>query len=106
MLDIDPDQHSFHGDFFFATPVILVVEFCELNQKTTKNKRTKTGKSIKIGTGNVHSSVGDPDPVPYVFGPPGSVSVSARYGSGSESGFGSFNHQAKIVRKNFIPLVL
>ncbi len=39
----------------------------------------------------VRTSVADPDP--YVFGPPGSGSVSQRYGSGS------FHHQAKIVRK-------
>jgi|LakMenE01Jun11ns_1017448.scaffolds.fasta_scaffold8136458_1 hypothetical protein len=32
-------------------------------------------------------SVGDPDPEadPYVFGPPGSESVSTRYGSGKNS---------------------
>jgi hypothetical protein len=39
------------------------------------------------------SSVADPDP--RVFGPPGSGSISQRYGSGS----GSFYHYAKIVRK-------
>ncbi len=39
------------------------------------------------------SSVADRDP--YDFGPPGSGSVSQRYGSGS----GSFYDQAKIVRK-------
>ncbi len=46
-------------------------------------------------------SIADPDP--YVFGPPGSGSVSQcqLYGSGS----GSFYHQAKIVRKTFIPNV-
>jgi predicted RND superfamily exporter protein len=38
-------------------------------------------------------SVVDPDP--YVFGPPGSGSISKRYGSGSRS----FYHQAKLVRK-------
>jgi hypothetical protein len=37
------------------------------------------------------SSVGDPDPKPdpqdpHVFGPPGSGSISQRYGSGSGSG--------------------
>jgi hypothetical protein len=41
------------------------------------------------------------DPLdPYVFGPPGSGSVSQRYWSGS------FYHQAKIVRKTLIPTVL
>jgi hypothetical protein len=44
------------------------------------------------------SSVWDPDP--YVFEPPGSGSVSQRYG------YGSFYHQAKIVRKTLIPAVL
>jgi hypothetical protein len=40
------------------------------------------------------TSVGDPTPQdPYVFGPPG-------------SGFGSFNHQAKIGSKTLIPTVL
>ncbi len=47
----------------------------------------------------------DPDPNPdpsdpYVFGPPGSGSVSQRYASGS------FYHQAKIVRKTLIPTAL
>jgi hypothetical protein len=37
------------------------------------------------------TSVADPDP--YVLGPPGSGSVSKRYG------FGSFYHQAKIASK-------
>ncbi len=42
----------------------------------------------------------DPDPDLYVFEPPraGSGSVSQKYGSGS----GSFHHQAKIVKKNFL----
>jgi hypothetical protein len=46
-----------------------------------------------------------PDPVPSIFGPPGSECVSERYGSGSVSqkyGSGSFHHQAKIVRKTFL----
>ncbi len=42
-------------------------------------------------------SVPDP-PDPRVFGPPGSGSISQRYGSGS--GPGSFYHHAKIIRKN------
>jgi hypothetical protein len=44
------------------------------------------------------ASVADQDPQdPYVLGPPGSGSgsISTRYGSGS----GSFQNQAKIVRK-------
>ncbi len=46
--------------------------------------------------------VAGPDPDPYVFGPPGSGSVGQRYGSG----YGSFYHQAKTVRKPLIPTVL
>jgi hypothetical protein len=45
---------------------------------------------------NVRFSVVDPDP--NIFGPPGSGSISTRSGS--------FNHQAKIVRKTLIPTVL
>ncbi len=45
----------------------------------------------------VSSSVPDPDP--RVFGPPGSGSISQSYGSW----YGSFHHQAKIVRKTLIP---
>jgi hypothetical protein len=47
-------------------------------------------------------SVADPNPDPpdpHVFGPPGSGSISQRYGSG----YGSFYHQTKIVRKTLIP---
>ncbi len=54
-------------------------------------------------------SVADPDPNPdpdppdqNVFGPPGSGSISQRYGSGS----GSFYYHAKIVRKTLIPTIL
>jgi hypothetical protein len=48
------------------------------------------------------SSLGDP----YVFGPPGSASVSHKYGSDSGSGSGSFHHQAKEIRKTLISAVL
>ncbi len=51
------------------------------------------------------SSVPEPHPDPpdpHVFGPPGSGSISQRYGSGS----GSFYQQAKIIRKTLIPTVL
>jgi hypothetical protein len=54
------------------------------------------------------TSVADPDqnpdpegPDPNIFGPPGSGSISQRYGSGS----GSFCH-AKTVRKTLIPTIL
>ncbi len=49
----------------------------------------------------------DPDPPdPHVFGPPGSGSISQRYGLGFGSGSGSFYHQAKIIRKTLIPTAL
>jgi hypothetical protein len=52
------------------------------------------------------SSVANPDPDPHDFGPPGSGSISQRYGFGSVSGSGSFYHHAKIVRKTLIPTIL
>jgi hypothetical protein len=48
---------------------------------------------------SVSSSVAEPDPDlwdPYLFGRSGSGSISQKYGSGS------FNHQAKIVKKTLI----
>jgi hypothetical protein len=53
-----------------------------------------------VSTPTVTRSVADPDPNPHVFGPPGSGSISQRYGSGS------FYHHAKIVRKTLIPTIL
>jgi hypothetical protein len=63
-----------------------------------------------INARRVITSVTEPDlepdlypdlyPDPYVFGSPGSGYVSMRYRSGS------VYHQAKIVRKTFIPTVL
>jgi hypothetical protein len=50
---------------------------------------TKNFSNIKL-----LNNVADPE----VFGPPGSGSLSTRYGSGYES----FYHQAKIVRKILI----
>jgi hypothetical protein len=54
----------------------------------------------KVCTLYQYSPDPNPDPDPHVFGPPGSGSISQRYGSGS------FFHQAIIVRKTFIPTVL
>jgi hypothetical protein len=56
-------------------------------------------------------SVADPDPNPdppdpHVFGPPGSGSISQKYGPGSGSGSRYFYHSAKIVRKTLIFSVL
>ncbi len=52
--------------------------------------------------GKPSGSVEDPSPDPSVFGSSGFVSISQRYGSG----YGSFYHQAKIVRKTLISTVL
>ncbi len=52
----------------------------------------------------VRKSVPDPYPDSHIFGPPGSYSISQRYGGGS--GSGSFYQKAKMVRKTLIPTVL
>jgi hypothetical protein len=79
------------------------------NRKLQNAKKVNRNLSYKSGLGIrkkfreifvLQISVGDP--APYVFRPPGSGSISTRYGSGSES----FYNQAKIVRKTFIPPVL
>jgi hypothetical protein len=60
-------------------------------------------KTLNLGpVKNDITSVADPNPDPHVFGPPGSGSISQRYGSGSRSGSGSgsFYHQAKKSKKN------
>jgi hypothetical protein len=44
----------------------------------------------------------DPNPDPHVFGPPGSKSGSTSQRNES----GSFYHEAKIVRKTLLPIVL
>ncbi len=61
--------------------------------------RLKLLKELKSSMMNCKNSVADPNPAdPYVFGLPGSGSISQRYGS--------FYHQAKIVRKTLIPTAL
>jgi hypothetical protein len=50
---------------------------------------------VKLQNPNISVS----DPGPYAFGPPGSGSISQRYGSGS------FYHQEKTVRKTLISTV-
>ncbi len=68
----------------------------------TGNRYSFQEQKILIEIPEVTSSVADLDPDPYVFGPPGSGSISQRNGSGSWF----FYHQAKIVRKTLIPSVL
>ncbi len=63
--------------------------------------------STWVRISSVFFRVADPDPPdPYVFGPPGSRSISQRYGSGFGFGSGSFYHHAKIVRKTLIPTIM
>ncbi len=46
----------------------------------------------------VETSIGHPDPQdPHIFGPPGSGSISQRYGFGSGSGSGSFAFLIKVL---------
>jgi hypothetical protein len=55
-----------------------------LNTKEiTWRRRTVTSSLYKISTDVVDP---DPEPDPHVFGPPGSGSISQRYGSGYGSG--------------------
>jgi hypothetical protein len=66
----------------------------------SKKNSNKPNRNCKI----LSSNVADPDPQdPYVFGPPGSGSISQKYGSRSRSG--SFYHQA-IITKTLIPTLL
>ncbi len=51
--------------------------------KVTSVKNTNTYVPRTIFTGAVFTSVGEVDPDQHVFGPPGSGSVSQRFGSGS-----------------------
>jgi hypothetical protein len=62
---------------------------------STSPPHLTTGRcNILVGNVSVQISVADPD------GPPGSGSISQRYGSGS------FYNQTKIVRKTLIPTAL
>jgi hypothetical protein len=61
------------------------------------------GGEGKTAQARPHAGVADPNPDPpdpHVFEPPGSGSISQRYGSGS------FYHHAKIVRKTLVPIIL
>jgi hypothetical protein len=84
--------------FFSVDPALLIIVAGVLSVELFTDIR-----SIHSGwSGSFRlllSSVPDPDS--HALGPPGSGSISQRYGSGS------FYHQAKIVRKTtFIPTVL
>jgi hypothetical protein len=59
------------------------------------------GKYIRYHT----TSVGDPDPQdPHVIGPPGSESISQRYGSGSRTGSGSLSTLSTYSNKKFMKI--
>jgi hypothetical protein len=61
---------------------------------------SQLSKGTRVGN-VVDTSIANPDPPdPHFFGPPGSGSISLRYGSGP------FYHHAKIVRKSLIPTFL
>jgi hypothetical protein len=76
-------------------PVVLV---------TTASTGSMERGRFTASTGKlIVSSVADPDPLdPHVFGPPGSGSISQRYGCGS----GYFYYKEKIVRKTLFSTVL
>ncbi len=86
-----------------AVFVILHSRVLDLQQKGTWRYEHKVRLKNNFFVKRRERIVADPDPSDlYVFGPPGSGSISQRYGSG----FGSFYHQAKIVRKTLIPTAL
>jgi hypothetical protein len=105
----------------FLRIIVLFTKKLSINYKKyalwiRDQEKTYSGSRIRIPNTAFNNlivvSVADPDanpdpPDPRVFGPPGSVSTSQRYGSGSCSGSesGSLYH-AKIVRKTFITYYL
>ncbi len=76
-------------DLFLSSPVVVITfEKLKVSSPLRRNEIADT-------------SAVDPDPPDsHVFWPPGSGSISQRYGSGS------FYHHAKIVRKTLIPTIL
>jgi hypothetical protein len=74
-----------------------ICSFSEAVQDYVSNIEAMPDSSVTLGRGSSGEipagSVEDPDP--YVFGPPGSGSISAKSGSNP----GTFYHQAKIVKK-------
>jgi hypothetical protein len=81
-----------------------ICSFSEAVQDYVSNIEAMPDSSVTLGRGSPGEipagSVENLDP--YVFGPPGSGTIS----TGSRSGTGSFYHQAKIVRETSIPTVL
>ncbi len=69
------------------------------DERIWKKDEQRNGKGDRFATSSKRysrkekNSVGDPDQDPYVFGPPGSGSISQRYGSGS----GSFPSLIKVL---------
>ncbi len=99
--DSPPDMDSASG---IPTYCSTVPYLCVLNTVLILWRKTGCDPAL-FRIYCISSSVADPDPNPdpsdpYVFGPPGSGSVSQSYGSGS------FYHEAKILNKTLIPTVL
>jgi hypothetical protein len=59
--------------------------FKRIKRNATRIKATRGGRLVGERETALGDSVMDPDPEPHVFGPPGSGSISQRYGSGSGS---------------------
>ncbi len=80
--------------------LFMIVAFCVPSTKGLNGHappHATTLYNLILATRILDSSVGDPDPQdPHVFGPPGSGSISQRYGSGSRSG--SFPFLIDVVR--------
>jgi hypothetical protein len=95
-------MHLINGSDPDPDPDIFVIDFHEAYKKnnfflliTFEGTFTSIFKDKKkcFGSGSDDPNLLDP----YAFESPGSGSINQRYGSGS------FNHQAKLVRKTLIP---
>ncbi len=104
--------HAFHFPQRPLTSPLVMSNACNSYWRFATLQNLKKSSDLSLSQGNRHGSgtlldsVADPDPDPHVFGPHGSGYISQRYGSGSDSGSGSFYHHAKIVRKTLIPTIL
>ncbi len=98
-----------------ATPANSVYRTCTILRSRFQTDERASDQCEGTGTNFSGWSLQDcsvldpdlnPDPDPHVFGPPGSRSFRQMYGSESESGSGSFYHQAKKNKKNLDSTVL
>jgi hypothetical protein len=81
--------------YLFDKKIITLANFTLTLKEFSSFFETLENISYNSGSFATHH----PNPDPHVSGPPGSGSISQRYGSGS----GSLYHQAKILRKTLIP---